>query len=99
MFLFTVEDTFLITGRGVVLTPGFGDKPVRVGAVIRLIRPDQSTLLTTIRGIEFHSDHPILIGQNLKKEDVPIGTEVWLEEEPYNPKGENNGIASEVEST
>jgi len=82
MFLFTVEDTFWITGRGVVLTPGFGDKPVRIGTVIRLIRPDRSTLLTTIRGVEFHIDQPILIGENLKKEDVPIGTEVWLAEEP-----------------
>src|SRR5258706_13213259 len=81
MYLFTVEDTFWITGRGLVLTPGFGNKPIRVGTGIRLIRPDQSVLLTTIRGVTFQGEHPILIAEELKKEDVPIGTEVWLAED------------------
>ncbi len=78
MLLFTVEQIFLITGRGVVLLPGLGKKFVRVGTPIRLVRPDKSTLDTKICGIGFNEFHDILLGQEVRKEDVPVRTEVWL---------------------
>ncbi len=82
MLLFIVEQAFLITGRGVVLLPGLGEKYIPVGSPIRLVRPDGSTLDTKIRGIGFNEFHDILVGQELRKEDVPIGTEAWMVETP-----------------
>jgi len=41
------------------------------------VRPDGSTLDTKVRGIGFNEFHDILVGQELQKEDVPAGTEVW----------------------
>lgn len=79
MYLFTVEATFVITGRGLVLYPGFGNNMAKIGSKITLIRPDQSVIETLIRGISFSENHDILVGENVKKEDVPIGTEVWLQ--------------------
>jgi hypothetical protein len=80
MFLFTVNNTFIITGRGLLLTPGPGNKTAKIGSKIKLIRPDKSIIETRIKGIIFEGNHDILIGAGLKKEDVPIGTEVWLSE-------------------
>jgi hypothetical protein len=83
--LFTVEDTFLIQGRGLVLVPGIvpqGDERFRVGDPVLLKRPDGSTLTWKIGGLEIISgarrsgDVPILL-VGLDKKDLPIGTEVW----------------------
>ena len=65
-----------------VLFPGLGDKIkfAKSGSKIRLLRPDRSAIETTISGIGWEGDHPILIGQEIKKEDVPVGTEVLLNE-------------------
>lgn len=82
MLLFVVEQVFSITGRGVVLLPGLGKNVVRVGTIVRLVRPDGSTLDTKIRGIGFNEFRDILVGQELRKEDVPAGTEVWMIETP-----------------
>jgi hypothetical protein len=71
-----------MSGRGVILLPGLGKNVVRVGSPIRLARSDGSTLDTKIRGIGFNEFHDILIGQELRKEDVPVGTEVWIVETP-----------------
>jgi hypothetical protein len=79
MFLFRVDNTFLITGVGLVLTPGFGNNRVKVGISIRLIRPDGSVIETRITGIVFGVHH-ISVGAEIKKDDVPLGTEVWLNE-------------------
>jgi hypothetical protein len=78
-FLFTVEDRFLISDRGLVLTPGLGDnmKFSRTGSEIKLIRPDKSELRTTIKGIAFEGNHDILIPLTITKDEVLIGTEVW----------------------
>ena len=35
---------------------------------------------TTIQGITFNDQHDILLAPEVTKEDVPIGTEVWLKE-------------------
>lgn len=79
MFLFKVEDLFEIKGRGLILVPGLGDKVkfAKIGNKIKLIRPDKSEIEAIISGIAFQRNYDILV-DNLKKEDVPIGTEVWL---------------------
>ena len=51
IFLFKVEETFQITGRGLILTPGLGKNHARVGNKIRLILPDKSFIDTKIRGL------------------------------------------------
>ena len=79
MFLFKVENVFMITGWGLILVPGLGDKYVKAGSAIKLVRPDGSILRTKITGIIFES-HDISIGRDIEKKDVPIGTEVWLDE-------------------
>lgn len=78
-FLFNVEDRFVISDQGLVLAPGLGDKVkfVKTGTGIRLIRPDKSEITTSIKGITFGGNHDILIPLTVKKEDVPIGTQVW----------------------
>lgn len=81
VLLFKVENQFLVT-RGLILTPGLGDSVnfVTTGAKIRLVRPDKSELITTIKGITFEGNHDILISSEFSKEDVPVGTEVWTTE-------------------
>ena len=83
--LFTVKDTFLIEGRGLVPVPGIvpqGDEQFRIGDFIRLKRPDGSEIDWRIGGLEMlyplpsSKDVCILLG-GLGKQDVPIGTEVW----------------------
>jgi hypothetical protein len=78
MFLFKVQDKFLITGHGLILVPGLGDKKATVGDPIKIIKPDQTYIETTIRGIGFNEFRDILVGKELTKDDVPIGSEVWL---------------------
>ena len=87
--LFTIEDRFQIRGRGLIVVPGLaaqGDERFRIGDPLLLKRPDGSSLLWTIGGLEMMITNPVvppeqrrvpvlLIGQN--KDDVPAGTEVW----------------------
>lgn len=77
-FLFKVEQTFFIPDRGLVLTPGLGDTIVDVDSKVRLVRPDKTSIDTRITSIVFQGNHDILVDANIKKIDVPIGTEVWL---------------------
>lgn len=81
----TVEDSFAIDGRGVVLLPGLepiGDEVFRAGDPIRIRRPDGTDLDTTMHGVEFltstaGSSLVILLPRDVAKSDVPIGSEVW----------------------
>ena len=68
----------MVTGRGLILVPGLGDKKATIGDKIKIIRPDNSTIETVIKGITFNLSRDILVGSELTKEDVPIGSEVWL---------------------
>ena len=68
----------MVTGHGLILTPGLGDKKASVGDSLKIIRPDQTILETTIKGIGFNEFRDILISEGLTKEDIPIGSEVWL---------------------
>ena len=87
--LFTVADTFLMHGRGLVLAPGvvpLNDERFRPGDPLRLVRPDGSTLHTTIGSLELPTPNPkhelFVLLKDLGKEDVPIGTEVWSSDSP-----------------
>ena len=71
----------MVTGRGLILFPGLGDKKANAGDSIKIVRPDQSTIETTIRGIGWNQFRDILVGKDLTKDDVPIGSEVWLNKE------------------
>jgi hypothetical protein len=77
MLLFKVEQTFVISGTGLVLIPGLGNRIVPTGSKIKVVRPDKSELLTTIHGITF-KENTIVLNSNTKKEDVPVGSEIWL---------------------
>jgi hypothetical protein len=81
MFLFKVEDSFIVPERGLILVPGLGEKKAAIGDKVKIVRPDRSTIETTIRGISFNEHRDILVGPNLPKEDVPNGSEVWLDDE------------------
>lgn len=78
MYLFKVEESFLVTGIRLILVPGPVDKTAKVGDLIKIMRPDQTIIVTTIKGIGWNNLHGILVGSKLTKEEVPIGSEVWL---------------------
>lgn len=90
VLLFTVEDAFQITGRGCVLVPGpsaeEGSQPIRIGDRVCLRKPDGHSFDTVIAGVEMIGRRPrpkvitapILLPRDVTKDDVPIGTEVWL---------------------
>jgi len=82
--LFTVEDTFSVTGHGLVLVPGIipvGEERFRVGDPILLRRPDGTSVSATIGGLEFLCPNPrrdiVILLKGFSKQDVPLGTEVW----------------------
>lgn len=83
--LFTVRDTFWIEKRGLVLTTDIKPQQVelRRGDAIELRRPDGSSVITRVVGIERAIPYDpertlaILLPNDILKEDVPIGTEVW----------------------
>jgi hypothetical protein len=84
--LFIIEDRFTVRGRGVVVLPGIvpqGDERFRVGDTVELRKPDRTNIVTRIGGLEFMSPMPanhaisVLLPNELTKDDVPVGTEVW----------------------
>jgi hypothetical protein len=80
--LFPVADTLEIRGRGIIIvSPVLRDLPFGLmnGQQIELRRPDGTTLLTMIRGIEINPDSRagLLLPVEVKLADVPVGTEVW----------------------
>jgi len=95
MHLFTVADRFQIEGRGCVLVPGLptgpGSPNVPAGARIRLRTPDGRETDTFIKALEMISYRkmpekiciPVLLPKDITKEDVPVGTEVLLQEQKY----------------
>lgn len=82
--LFTVEDTFEIRGRGLILVPGIipeGDERFRVGDRITLRKSDGSSIESQIGGLELLHPNPrhdvVIMLKGMVKADVPVGTEVW----------------------
>ncbi len=90
--LFTVQDTFFISGRGLVPVPGIipqDDERFRIGDPILLKRPDGSCLEWKIGGLEMISctrprprDDVAILLQGLSKEDLPVGSEVGSVDRP-----------------
>jgi hypothetical protein len=90
--LFVVKDVFAL-GFGLVLAPGApSDFDVRVGDPIELRPPDDAEpIRTTIASIPMicsrdpvavNRGTPIALSRSVKKEHVPIGTEVWVRIRP-----------------
>ena len=82
--LFVIEDIFQITGRGIIVTGELeSNSPVfKIGSKIVLIRPNREKFDTEVAGFNFSKLANNLVGVLLKnivsKEEVPIGTEVFL---------------------
>jgi len=88
-----VDCCFEISGRGCVVVPGIprdhtGPEKVSRGSPITLKLPNGQEIPTHIKEIEFvlysgdkGSDVTFVLPDNLRKEDVPIGTEIWIQEE------------------
>ena len=82
--LFTVSDTFMIHGRGLIPVPGIvpvGEECFRVGDPLLLKRPDGSEVRTAIGGLAHLDPNPnrevVVLLKELTKDNVPVGTEVW----------------------
>jgi hypothetical protein len=89
--LLTVEDRFIIEGRGIVVVPTIPyEQASRIleRTNIHLHLPDGSIAVATIRCARWHQTPPPppemrghVMCTVLGVEDVPIGTEIWLYEE------------------
>lgn len=86
-FLSTVEDVFELRGRGCVVAPGIPrhfESAVQIGDPLWLSHPDGFEQMTTVGGIEFLTPpnprgNSLLLGCNLSKANLPIGTRLWIE--------------------
>jgi len=87
--IFKVGDVFTIKGRGLVLCPpdrgeAYEGPTIRRGSRIELRMPRRPPLRTEVSGLALRADgFDILIRapEGFSKEDVPLGTEVWLMDE------------------
>ena len=85
-FLFKIEQVFEISGRGCVIVPAIVEGPdfkIRPQDEIQLRTPDGHVLDTRIGSVEFLklaevTRMAILLPPDVLKQDVPIGTDVWL---------------------
>jgi hypothetical protein len=85
-FLFKVEEVFQIHRRGCVIVPDIAegaDFKIRPRDAIQLRTPDGRTLNTRIGSVEFLKTEvgcrmAILLPTDVQKQDVPIGSAVWL---------------------
>jgi hypothetical protein len=76
-----VLDVFEITGRGCVVVHGPPGDPglrLRTGDGVLLKRPDGSEIRTTVRGTSMGNGDPDSLLADIRREDVPLGTEIWL---------------------
>ena len=86
--LLKVEDVFDICGRGCVMVPAIPeglDFRVRAKDQIELRTPDQRVFQTHIASIELAKPKDgspcrmvIMLPRDFVKQDIPIGTEVWI---------------------
>jgi len=86
----TVEDTFLISGRGRVLAPGLSTTTklaLKPGDAVKLVRPDGGITETVVQGLDaVHSrrtERPeilffITLPKSVTAEDAPTGTRLVL---------------------
>jgi hypothetical protein len=87
--LSVIDDVFAITGRGIVITPGFPraeeKRRLKVGDHVVLLDGRRRAFTAEVRGIEFFSPPspkgwPLFLGCDLTKEDVHVGMSVWIRE-------------------
>jgi hypothetical protein len=82
--LLTVEDTFLIEGRGVVVLPMITDYsgPMSFSVVLRKPGGEETTAKAQLdipRLNPPREPYPFLCSfVGMTKQDVPIGTEIWI---------------------
>ena len=89
--LLKVEDTFMISGRGLIVVPAPTIDEVRgsVDVEVQLRLPDGSASAATLTlSHEFVTPTPAVhrwscMFKSLGKAEVPIGTEVWCEEDLF----------------
>lgn len=83
--LLTIEDTFLIAGRGLIVVPGVPIKQFAkpIDLEVELRKPDGS-ISQAVLSLQYTFQTPppkvrryACIFRNLDKNDVPLGTEVW----------------------
>lgn len=86
----TVEDIFLLKNRGTVVA-GWQENdapPVKIGALVEIIRPDGTTINSQVTGIEMFINQKCFgetnrkniafLLKDLSKEDVPRGSIINL---------------------
>ncbi len=81
--LSTVEESFLIKRRGVVVVPGIpADRGWRIGIgdVVTLERPDGSRIEAAVRGLESIPPGTALLLDLPGKAEAPVGTTLWVDE-------------------
>lgn len=92
IFLSKVEDVFDLKNSGCVVVPGIpvetADKAkIKAGDELELRFPDGTTMNTKVASLSFLSRTPetppipIALPKEYSKKDVPIGTELWIDEE------------------
>jgi len=85
--LMTVEDTFLIEGRGVVVLPMITDYsgPTSYSVILRKPNGDESSVrahLDVPRINPPRKPYPFICSlADISKQGVPIGTEIWISHE------------------
>jgi hypothetical protein len=85
-FLFKIEHVFELSGRGCVIVPRVKDSSidVRINQQIQLRTPDVRRLDSYVGGLEIlcgkdvHQHWAVLLPAEIRKQDIPAGTEVWL---------------------
>lgn len=79
MFLFSIDEIFCVPNQGLLLVSNNIKKELslKTGDNIKLITLENSIILASIIGVVFEKNG-ILISTEFKKEDIPCGTEVWL---------------------
>jgi hypothetical protein len=92
--LLTVEDTFAVTGRGLIVAPMPALHEIRgPGEVEAELRLPDGTVRTATMSVVVEFIHPTpairrwtLTFKTLEKGDVPIGTEIWCPESVFMPR-------------
>ena len=85
---FTVEDTFLIPGRGLIVTGELenAEHNFRARTSVKIVRPDGTEIFTVIRGIDISCGSEVnqtkigVLLEAITKSDVPIGSKITIVE-------------------
>lgn len=77
-YLFEVIQTFIVRDRGLVLVGGPRTRDIPFKSRIRLVLPDKAEIDTEVLGEGTYENFAIMIDETVQKEQVPLGTEVWL---------------------